>query len=186
MKGTTEFLQRFCPREYVAAVTAVNLGSLAKQGFRGLILDLDNTLTCWQGREVSQEVQAWLLEAKKMGFRLCLVSNALNRRVEKMAQSLGLPFVAQAAKPRRGGFTRALSLLGTTPQETVVIGDQLFTDIWGGNRAGLYTILVQPVGEKEFFTTRLLRCFERKILLILARKGSLPRRDAGCAGGPGE
>ena len=77
---------------------------------------------------------------KKAGLKLCIISNALEERVRIVGEKLGIPWVARAIKPRKSPFKKALALLGTTPGETATVGDQLFTDIWGGNRMALFTI----------------------------------------------
>jgi HAD superfamily phosphatase (TIGR01668 family) len=80
--------------------------------------------------------------------------------VEKVAEVLEIPFISRAVKPRRSAFLRAVSLLSVKPHEAVVIGDQIFTDIMGGNRAGLFTILVEPIARREFFGTKISRLME--------------------------
>ena len=87
----------------------------------------------------------------------------------QVAESLGIPFISRAQKPRRGGFHRAVFFLGVKPEETAVIGDQIFTDVLGGNRAGLYTILVVPIARREFVGTKFSRAMEYFVLRRLQR-----------------
>jgi HAD superfamily phosphatase (TIGR01668 family) len=89
---------------------------------------------------------------------------------------VGIPFVSKATKPRVKGFAAAMELLGVRPEETVVVGDQIFTDILGGNRAGAYTILVVPIDPREFLGTRLVRVVERRVLNYLQRQGLLTEK----------
>lgn len=155
------------PRLFVPSVHDLDLPSLRRQGIRGLILDLDNTLVAWGSHEVGEELFRWVREARGLGMSLCFSSNARSARVAQLASQLGIPGIPNAAKPRRRSFRQALLIMGTSPQETAVVGDQLFTDVLGGNRLGLYTILVQPLDRREFFFTRLVRRLERLVLRAL-------------------
>jgi len=142
----------------------VSLDFLEKKGIRGLIIDLDNTLVPWGGFELPPRVEAWIKEAQSRGFKIFLVSNALEERVNHFRESLDIPGISQAQKPRRGAFRLALAQMGLEKNQVAVVGDQLFTDVWGGNRLGLFTVLVSPVNEKELFFTRLVRSIERRVL----------------------
>jgi HAD superfamily phosphatase (TIGR01668 family) len=164
------FFHLLQPKKIYRSVFEISFEDLQKGGVRGVIVDLDNTLTEWQNPELSQEAVDWLMRLRKAGFQVCLVSNNSPRRVEEVAQRLGLPFVARAQKPRRKSFRRALEIMKTRPEETAVIGDQIFTDILGGNRLGLYTILVPPISDKEFIGTRLVRIIERWVIQHLSLK----------------
>ncbi|MDD2421380.1 MAG: YqeG family HAD IIIA-type phosphatase [Heliobacteriaceae bacterium] len=152
------------PAQRFNRVTEVNIAGLAALGVKGVILDLDNTLTEWKRQELCPEVAQWLADFSKYGIKACILSNGVENRVRPFALGRNLPYVAKARKPRRKGFLRAIKLLGTTTENTVVIGDQVFTDVWGGNRTGLRTILVRPLSRHEFIGTRLVRHLERWVL----------------------
>lgn len=156
-------LERFRPNELVSSLDKIDLQKLQKSGKRGIICDIDNTLLPWDQDIPEKKMVQWLEEASNRGIKVVLLSNALPRRARSLSQQLGIPARAQAVKPRRRGFRKALEILGLEPEEVVVVGDQLFTDIWGGNRMGMYTILVSPQDDKEFFSTRILRFLEIKI-----------------------
>ncbi len=156
--------RRFFPRLSVEDVSSIDLGKLQSLGIRGLIVDLDNTLVAWSAYEVPSEISEWVKRAKDFGFSICIVSNALEGRVAYFSRLFAIPGISRAQKPRRGAFRAALEALGLRKEEVAVIGDQVFTDVWGGNRLGLYTILVRPVSPREFFTTKLGRILERWIL----------------------
>lgn len=156
--------RRFFPRLFVEDVSSIDLGKLQSLGIRGLIVDLDNTLVAWSAYEVPSEISEWVKRAKDFGFSICIVSNALEDRVAYFSRLFAIPGISRAQKPRRGAFRAALEALGLRKEEVAVIGDQVFTDVWGGNRLGLYTILVRPVSPREFFTTKLGRILERWIL----------------------
>jgi HAD superfamily phosphatase (TIGR01668 family) len=161
------------PNLFVTSVYAINLDRLWARGVRGIIVDLDNTLVAWDNNGASRELLDWIQEAKARRFRLCLVSNNLRERVEHFAALLNIPSIAHAAKPRRRAFRHAMQLMGTGRRTTAVIGDQLFTDVLGGNRLDLFTILVNPMADHEYWTTRLVRRVER---LFLPARPSAPER----------
>lgn len=151
------------PALVVQSIHEIDLDELARRGIAAVILDVDNTLVAWGGAVPSPDTVEWCNRARARGFSLCLLSNAGGRRVSALGQALGVPAVADAAKPRRRGFRAALELLDAAPDRTAVVGDQVFTDVWGGNRLGLYTILVTPISRREFAGTRIVRWLERVI-----------------------
>lgn len=164
-------LKYLCPDLCLRSLVDVELEMLQKQGSKGIILDIDNTVLPWAGEDIDEAVLAWVKAAKSKGFRICLTSNALKQRAERIAAILAIPVISRAVKPRKKPFREALEILGTTVSETVVIGDQLFTDVLGGNRMGLYTILLEPLAPKEMAGTRLMRRVEKLIIRHLSRKG---------------
>lgn len=158
------------PAEFRPSIYAIDLTRLQQRGIRALIVDLDNTLVPWADPNPTAELQSWLKRVRASGLGVCIVSNARTRRVTAFAEKLGVPCIPAAIKPFRRGFRAALACLGTCATETAVVGDQVFTDVLGGNRLGLYTILVQPVSNHEFFGTRLVRLAERIVLGWLGRR----------------
>ena len=161
-----------CPNECLSSLLDVDLASLRTRGYQGIILDID--IGAALGRRTGDDaVIAWVSEAKAKGFRVCLTSNALQERADRIAAILDIPAIAGAIKPRKKPFRQAMELLGTTVENTVVIGDQLFTDVLGGNRMGLYTILLDPLATKELAATRLIRRLERRIIRHMSRKGMI-------------
>jgi len=165
----------FCPHRMVDAVAEVSVAELTAQGVQGVILDLDNTLVRWHQEEMTEEIIAWLEELKSAGMKLCILSNSvLSSRSQRIAERLECSFVRRAAKPTRQGFRKAMQSMGTAPAETAIVGDQMFTDILGGNRSGIYTIMVKPIHEHEFPYTRYVSRPPEKVLLgWFKRKGLL-------------
>jgi len=108
---------------------------------------------------------------KKNGFRICIVSNNSGAKIKEFANQLEVPIIQKARKPSRRPFYRAMKLMSTKPEETVMVGDQIFTDIVGGNRSGLFTILVLPISKIEFVGTRVTRFFERIVLKHFRNRG---------------
>lgn len=175
-QGGTILLSRLCPNLYVDSLHHIDLSHLRDIGVRGIVFDIDNTVTMWGSNEIAPTTLKWLEGAKTHGFRVCLLSNNRKARIDDISRMLDIPS-AKGFKPFGSAFRSALCLLGTSPQETAIIGDQIFTDILGGNRAGLYTILVQPMSTNEFITTKFLRRLEKIVLRKLACRGLLKRKD---------
>jgi HAD superfamily phosphatase (TIGR01668 family) len=164
-------LKRFYPKAYVCSLTELNAEYFHSKGIKGIIFDLDNTLLPWRAGKFSSITVDILNVFRDEGLKLCVVSNAKRKRVNGLMDPLGIPGVSKAAKPRRTPFFKALEILGTMASETAVVGDQLFTDIFGGNRIGLYTVLVVPMCKKELFVTRMVRILEKKVLNKLVEDG---------------
>jgi HAD superfamily phosphatase (TIGR01668 family) len=166
-------LQKLCPKVQAESVLELDLEELLKIGIRGIIFDLDNTLVEWKQDNLNPEVIELVSRFKNAGFKMCILSNALEHRVEAIARLLAIPYVSRAAKPRKIPFKKALELMGTEPEETAVVGDQLFTDILGGNRMELYTIWTPPLSSTEFISTKAVRSLERIVVKRFRRKGIL-------------
>lgn len=163
--ATPRWLQRWCPDEHVQSVTELTPEHLHARGVRALLVDLDNTITPWRSRQVPPEVEAWIRQMQDAGFLLCFVSNTRNRdRLRWLSERLGVPYARGPMKPRRAMLRRALEMLGVEPQHAAIVGDQLFTDIWGGNRLGIYTIWVHPMHSREFIGTKCSRLVEQWLL----------------------
>lgn len=161
------------PDEFHGSVVDIDLPHLWGHGIRAIIFDLDNTLVDWKTGCVSPDRWRWLKEAKGLGFKLCITSNNLSERVKTLSGLLGIPSVHGAVKPSTRAFRKALGILSSTPQDTALVGDQLFTDILGGNRMGFYTFLINPVSNTEHPLTRVVRCVERRAVRMLGRRGLL-------------
>lgn len=163
-------LSRLAPDQYLGSAMDVDLAALKADGVEGLIVDLDNTLVPRYESEPSDELKRWLLRVSEANLAVVIVSNNWTARVGAIAEELGVSIVKGAGKPLAKAFRQGMKILGTTPEETAVIGDQLFTDVLGGNRLGLHTVLVVPLSEKEMLHTRVLRRLEVRVLGLLAKK----------------
>ncbi len=166
----------FCPHHTVETVTDVSAAHLRERGIKGVILDLDNTLVTWHQEDITLEILAWLNDLKSHHLKLCILSNSvLSKRSERIANRLNCSFVRQARKPSRQGFIKAMEAMGTHPASTAIVGDQMFTDILGGNRAGIYTVMVRPIQKHEFAYTRYVsRPPEKLLLKWFKKRGHLP------------
>lgn len=164
-------LKKLTPDLYVKSIYHIDLQRLWQQGIRAIITDLDNTLVAWDDPLPGARLEQWVEQVQRHGFSVFIVSNNSPERVDKFARALGVPAISKAVKPRRGAFRTALDTLQVNPQQAAVVGDQIFTDVLGGNRLGLYTILVVPLSNKEFFGTKFARTLEILILRRLKLKG---------------
>jgi uncharacterized protein len=160
----------FGPDRFVARLADVGLDDLHSQGFRGLIVDLDNTLMGFRQTELEADHLRWVQEAHDRGFRMVMVSNNFTERVTGVATQLNIACVPNALKPLPFGMLRAVKLLGLPRKQIAVVGDQLFTDVLSGKLCGLYTILTEPIEAKDFPVTKIFRFFER--LMLPERRGS--------------
>ncbi len=158
------------PSWYVPAIQDVDLQRLRAHGIRAIIMDLDNTLVPSDTAQPPPQVRVWVARLHAMGFGSCIVSNNFPTRTKAMGEILQIAVVTGAVKPGPWGFRRAMRLLGTGPAQTALIGDQLFTDVLGGNLLGMRTILVDPLSPNEFPTTRLVRRVESVIRNRIIRR----------------
>lgn len=155
----------FSPKRYVASVDRIDLAELASQGKRAILLDRDNTLVPRDAACAPPEVREWLQSARDAGFKLCMVSNNWHRdQVLRSSRELGLDAISHAMKPAPFAVRIALGRLGAEPSQAVLVGDQLYTDVWAGNLAGVDTILVRPQTAVDLWYTRIFRIFERRAL----------------------
>lgn len=154
----------FTPDFYYDSVFAVPYDELLKKNIRGLIFDIDNTLTHFDEMQPSAKISGLLRRLERKGFRICLVTNNTNKRLGAFNEKLSFPGIANAIKPFTRGIRYAMETMDTTPAETAIIGDQLLSDIWAGKNAKITTILVKPISDKDFILVRAKRVIERRIL----------------------
>lgn len=166
-------LKFFIPEIYVKNIYQISPEFLKEHGIKGIITDLDNTLIEWDRPSATPELIDWFKQMEQNGVKVTVVSNNNEKRVSLFAEPLGIPFIPKARKPMGRAFQKALKFMNLSKEEVVVIGDQLLTDVLGGNRSGFKTILVVPVASTDGFWTRFNRKIERKILSTLKRKGML-------------
>ncbi len=170
-------LKLFCPNMYVSSIYSIHPEDLVNKNIKGIIIDLDNTLVPWDEKEPNENLMDWFESIFDKGIKFCMVSNNREHRVKLFADSLSIPYIFDAVKPRKKAFLRGIKILGTNPSNTAVIGDQILTDILGGNRMGAFTILVKPMSSQEFWWTRLMRKIEKNIISILIKKGLLEKPE---------
>jgi HAD superfamily phosphatase (TIGR01668 family) len=170
-------LKNFLPDEHVKSILDISPKHLKERGIKGIITDLDNTLVEWDRPHATPQLIKWFEEIKKHNILVTIVSNNNEERVKAFSDPLQIPFIFQARKPMVRAFNKALSQMGLKKEEAVVIGDQLLTDVLGGNRSGFHTILVVPVASTDGFVTKFNRFAERRILNWFRKKGMIQWED---------
>ncbi|MCI9621609.1 MAG: YqeG family HAD IIIA-type phosphatase [Dorea sp.] len=153
----------FFPDRYVASTYVIDFEQLYEEGYRGLIFDIDNTLVP-HGAPADKRATALFDRLKSIGFRCCLISNNQEPRVKMFNQDIGVDYVYNAHKPSTKNYVKAMEIMGTDKENSLFIGDQLFTDVWGAKRAGIRNILVKPIHPKEEIQIVLKRYLERVVL----------------------
>ena len=152
------------PNIQLQSATDITVELLNKMNITCLILDVDNTLCIKKGEIILDGVMNWLSDMHSAGIKLIILSNAKPKRMEGIAKKLGLPFVGLGGKPLPFGYKRAAKRMGEKIKNCAIVGDQLLTDILGGNLAGCKTILVCPVELETSFGFKIKRGIERKLL----------------------
>ena len=144
--------------QYVSAVEHISIENLVQQGIKLVLLDRDNKV-------VPPAVSAWFEEAHAAGLMLCLISNNIHfDEVQRSAHELGIEGEGFACKPLPRALTAAMKRFSATKEQTVMVGDQIFTDVIAGNLAGVSTILVKPQSTEDLWYTNIIRHAERRIL----------------------
>ena len=157
-------LKVLLPKLCVPSLYSIDPRQLYDRGIRGVMLDLDNTILPWNAFGLDSEALGWFESLKTNSIAVCLVSNAYPKRIERALHPLHLPYVALARKPFLKGFRQGMQLLGIRPNECAMIGDQIFTDVLGANRLGVFSIYIQQENLIEQRWMKGVRKVERWIL----------------------
>ena len=153
----------FYPDEIQDSAYEIDYEQLYEQGYRGLLFDIDNTLVP-HGAPADDRAKALFAHLKGIGFKSCFLSNNQIERVSSFNKDVGETFIEDAHKPSVKNYRKAMEMLGTDTSNTIFIGDQLFTDIYGAKRAGIRNILVKPIHPKEEIQIVLKRYLEKIVL----------------------
>ena len=156
-------LERFFPDEYVASTYVIPFEKLYEKGYRGVIFDIDNTLVP-HGAPADDRARKLFKRLSDIGFSSCLISNNQEARVKMFNKDIGTDYIYNAHKPSTKNYIRAMEIMGTDRTNTVFVGDQLFTDVWGAKRTGIRSILVKPIHPKEEIQIVLKRGLENIVL----------------------
>ena len=155
--------ETFYPDTWVDSTYQIDFDELYKKGYRGLIFDIDNTLVP-HGEPADERAKALFAHLKELGFSCCLLSNNQLERVQMFNRDVQVHYIEDAHKPSRKNYLKAMELMGTDLSDTVFIGDQLFTDVYGAKRTGMANILVKPINPKEEIQIVLKRYLEKIVL----------------------
>ena len=153
----------FFPDEYLDSAYGIDYEKLYREGYRGLLFDIDNTVVP-HGAPADARAKKLFEKLRAIGFRYCFVSNNQKPRVEPFAKAVEGDFIENAHKPAGKNYKKACQVIGIDLDRTIFIGDQLFTDIYGAKRAGIRTILVKPIHPKEEIQIVLKRYLEKIVL----------------------
>lgn len=163
---------RFYPQEYYTSTYAIDFKKYYDMGYRAVIFDIDNTLV--EHDAPANDTAKELIEnLKEMGFKVCLLSNNDEERVKSFNEPLDAYYIHKAGKPSAKGYNRAMELMGVERRETMFVGDQIFTDIWGANNAGIRSVLVKPIAKHEEIQIVLKRIPEKLVLHFYLKKHRL-------------
>ena len=154
---------KFFPDEYMASTYVISFEKLFEEGYRGVIFDIDNTLVP-HGAPADERAKKLFARLEKIGFQSCLLSNNQEPRVKMFNQDIQTNYIYNAHKPSTKNYVKAMEKMGTDKENTLFVGDQLFTDVWGAKRAGIPNILVKPIHPKEEIQIVLKRYLEKIVV----------------------
>ena len=152
------------PDYYFESVFHIPYDRLYELGIRALIYDIDNTLASYDDKLAPEQIRLLVKDLKEMGFKVGLLSNNNARRVDMFNEPMGLPSSSMSGKPFTIALMRLMGEMAVQGQECAIVGDQILADVWCGKRAGITTVLVKPLTDKEVITVRLKRIVERPLL----------------------
>ena len=164
----TSMFQSLYPTESIDSVYEYDFEKMYSDGYRAILFDIDNTLVRHKTDQTPQSM-ALLNRLRDMGYGVLFISNGSEKRVKSFADPIGMKYLYRANKPSASGYRKAMEMLGSTPETTLFMGDQLFTDILGANRAKVHSVLVRPIDKKEDLHIVIKRYIER-IILAFYRK----------------
>lgn len=164
-------IDKLIPDMYQQSIYTINYKKLKEDGIKCLLFDLDNTCVSYEDKGPNEKLKNLFDKLGDMGFKVIIYSNAMKKRIEPFKKYLLVDCQAMARKPNRGNYKKVLKRFNFDISEVAMIGDQLFTDVLGGNKMGIKTILVNPVSKKDFIFTKMLRRIEDSIFKKLEKRG---------------
>lgn len=152
------------PKLYLENILQINYELLEKNNIKGLILDMDNTIIDYN-KNILEGAKKWCEDLKEKNIKLIIVSNSNKKeKLEKTSKELDIPYIMFAKKPFKKGLLKASKTLQLNPENIATVGDQIFTDVLGGNRCKMFSILVKPIDEKDVFLTVIKRPLENLVI----------------------
>jgi len=177
MQGKEEEINLIIPNSYVKDVYSINYNELQKKGYTNIIFDIDNTILPVNIIDVSEELVNLFKKLDKDKIKVCIVSNNKLERVLPVATKLDVLYVHEAKKPKKEAFDKALKTLGSNVEDTIMVGDQMLTDIKGANEYGLYSVLVDPVDNKYDVKTGTSRVLQNIMIKKLEKKNIFHKKS---------
>ena len=153
----------FYPKSYFNKIVDIDVNFFIEKNIKAVLLDIDNTILDKRHNMV-QGLEEWVKTLKENNIKICILSNTnKKKKAQNLSDKLEVPFIYFAKKPLKLGFKKVQDILKEKPENIAVVGDQIFTDVVGGNRCKMFTILVEPIAEKDIWITMLKRPIENKI-----------------------
>lgn len=165
----------FTPDKYIRKFNDLKIEELERNGIKLLICDIDNTLVPHDVAHPSVEVYEFINHLKSSDLKFCFISNNSRERVELFAKTLHVPTYHFAKKPLKTTYLKIMRDYGLEPQQIACMGDQLMTDVLGGNRVGMYTILTSQLVDRDITSTKINRIMENQVFKVLEKKGKIKR-----------
>lgn len=162
-------LDTFYPNEIQNSTYVIDFEKWQRKGYKGVIFDIDNTLVPHDA-DADERSKALFEKLRELGFSTMLLSNNKEPRVKRFSEQVGSEYIYKAGKPSRKNYIKAMEEMGTKPSNTLFVGDQLFTDVWGAKRTGIYSVLVKPIHPKEEIQIVLKRYLEKIVLFFYYKK----------------
>ncbi len=167
----------FVPEYFFSKFSDATPEFLKDIGVRGIVLDVDNTLEPYENALPGEHVIEWLMSLKRCGISAAIVSNNDASRIDIFNSNIGLPAYSKAKKPFKKNVLNAMKDMGTDKETTVLMGDQVFTDVWAAHNAGIRAILVPPINDKKDFLTRFKRLLEKPIIKKCKKKQNKTKQN---------
>lgn len=158
------------PKEFLPSVYKVTADKLKKLNIDTLVFDIDNTLVPYWIKVPDEKLKNYFKSLTDNGIKIAVLSNSKEQRSKTFCTPVNMPYVFRAGKPGTKGFDMLMSKIGSKPENTAIVGDQIFTDVWCGNKAGAYSILVKQVSPKDELITAPKRPFEKIIIKMYLRE----------------
>lgn len=151
------------PNIKLHGITDITVELLNKHNIKALLLDVDNTMSTHHGTVLTEGLMEWIDKMKQSGIKLMVLSNSKRKRIEPFAARIGLPFISLGCKPLPTGYLRGVKKLGKKRKNVAIVGDQIFTDVLGGNTVGVKTILLTPIKLEDGWSFKIRRKLENKL-----------------------
>ncbi len=168
-------IELFKPDMYFKDIYDIDYKKLKSCGIKCILFDLDNTLVPYYRKKPTRKLKDFIEKLKDMGFKVIIFSNSNKKRLTPFKNALEVDCSASSKKPLSTKFKKIIKEYEYSQSEIAIIGDQLITDIYGGNRVGIFTVLVKPINSKEVFTTKINRVFENMVIKKLEKKNIFER-----------
>ena len=161
-------LKGFYPDCYMKSTYDIDFDAYYEKGYRGIIFDIDNTLVP-HGAPADERSKKLFAHLKELGYKVVLLSNNKEPRVKMFNEVVKVSYIFKAGKPLVKNYVKAMEMMGTNKENTLFVGDQLFTDVWGAKKTGIHNVLVQPIDKKEEIQIVLKRYLEKIVLASYKR-----------------